>query len=239
MRLSRSHIMRRHAWLPVALFLLLRLADAILGGASTASVRLASIPPDSRWVAAWGASPQPATNGNLSQIGFRDETIREIVLTSAGGYRLRVRLTNAFGSTSLTVGRAAIGVQSQGAGTVAGTTSPLYFDGRRSVLIAPGADATSDPVPLAVGTTTHLAVSLYLPGPTGPVTQHADAQQVNYIATGPHVTNGAGPFKARIRSWYFLSGVEVLGSRLTQGSAVASGGSITGVVSPHQTNATR
>jgi hypothetical protein len=239
LRLSRSHILRRHVWLPVALFLLLRLAEAMLGGASPASVRLASIPPDSRWVAAWGASPQPATTGNLSGIGFRDETIREIVLTSAGGYRLRVRLTNAFGSTPLTVGRAAIAVQSQGAGTVAGTSSVVYFDGRRSVLIPPGEEATSDPVALAVGPTTHLAVSLYLPGPTGRATQHADAQQPNYIAAGPHVTNGAGPFKARIWSWYFLSGIDVLGSRLTQGSAAASSGSITGVGSPRQTNATQ
>jgi hypothetical protein len=237
-RLSRSHILRRHVWLPVALFLLLRLADAMLGGASSASVRLASIPPDSHWVTAWGASPQPAT-GNLSGIGFRDATIREIVLTSAGGYRLRVRLTNAFGSSPLTVGRAAVAVQSQGAATVAGTTTSLYFDGRRSVLIPPGAEVTSDPVPLPVGPATHLSVSLYLPGPSGPATQHSEAQQVNYIASGPHVTNGAGPFKARIRSWYFLSGIDVLGSRLTQGSAVASGSSITGVRFPHQTPATQ
>ena len=240
LRLSRSHNLRRYVWLPVALFLLLRLAGAMLGGASSASVRLAPIPPDSHWVATWGASPQAATTGNLNGIGFRDETIREIVLTSVGGYRVRVRLTNAFGSSPLTVGRAAVAVQSQRAGTVAGTTTSLYFDGRRSVVIPPGAEATSDPVPLAVGPATHLAVSLYVPGPTGPATQHDDAQQVNYVATGPHVTNGAGPFKARTWSWYFLSGVDVLASRRTPGAVVALGDSITdGVGSPVNGDATR
>ena len=234
----RSYSLRRYVWVPVCAFLVLRFAGAVVDGSSAASVRLVPVPSGSHWIATWGASPQPATPGTLSEPGFRNATIREIVFTSSGGVRIRVRLSNAFGRTPLRIGRVAVAFQARGA-AVTGTATPVYFDGRRSVLIAPGADATSDPVPLAVGTTTHLAVSLYLPGPTGPVTQHADAQQVNYIATGPHVTNGAGPFKARIRSWYFLSGVEVLGSRLTQGSAVASGGSITGVVSPHQTNATR
>jgi lysophospholipase L1-like esterase len=238
LRKSRSHNLRRYVWLPVALFLLLRLGGAMLGGASSASVRLLAVPPGSHWITTWGASPQPATTSNLSALGFRDATIREIVLASAGGDRLRVRLSNAFGSTPLRVGRAAIAVQATGAGTIAGTTVGLYFDGRRSVLIPPGAEATSDPAPLAIGPATHLAVSLYLPGPTGRATQHADAEQVNYVAIGPHVTNGAHPFKARTRSWYYLSGVDVLSPPRTLGSVVALGDSITdGVGSPTNANA--
>src|SRR5215472_19207429 len=99
MRKSRSHNLRRYVWLPVAVFLLLRLGDTVLGGgASSASVRLVTVPPGSHWIATWAASSQPATTGNLSALGFRDATIREIVLTSAGGDRVRVRLSNAFGS---------------------------------------------------------------------------------------------------------------------------------------------
>jgi lysophospholipase L1-like esterase len=82
-------------------------------------------------------------------------------------------------------------------------------------------------VALAAGPATHLAVSIYLPGPTGRATQHADAQQVNYVATGLRVTAGAAPFKARTRSWYFLSGVDVLSPPRTLGSVVALGDSIT------------
>lgn len=232
------HNLRRYVWLPAALFLLLRLGDVAAGGSSSASVSLARVPAGSHWLATWGASPQPATTGNLSGIGFRNETIREIVLVSAGGDRLRVRLTNAFGSTPLRVGRAALAVQSSGAGVVAGTTVGLYFDGRRSVVIPPGAEAASDPAPLAVGPATHLAVSLYLPGPTGRATQHADAQEINYVATGTDVTSGAGPFRSRTRSWYFLSGVDALSPPRTMGSVVALGDSITdGVGSPTNANA--
>jgi lysophospholipase L1-like esterase len=230
---SRFQKWRWVVWLPVALFALLRLGDAVFDGASAASVRLAPIPSGSHWVATWGASPQAATTGNLSGVGFRDATIREIVLTSVGGARVRVRLSNAFGSAPLRVGRATVALADRGARTVPGTITSLYFDRRRWVVIPPGAEVTSDPAPLSVGPTTHLAVSLYLPGPTVQATQHADAEQVNYVATGPHVISGSGPFRARTHSWYFLAGVDVLSPRPTLGSIVALGDSITdGVGSP-------
>jgi lysophospholipase L1-like esterase len=225
--------LRRYIWVPVVLLALLRLGDAVFDGASSASVRLAPVPSGSHWVATWGASPQAATTGNLSGVGFRNATIREIVFTSVGGARVRVRLTNAFGAAPLRIGRAAVALAANGARTVAGTATSLYFDGRRSVLIPPGAEVTSDPAPLSVEAASHLAVSLYLPGPTGQATQHADAEQVNYVATGPHVSSGSGPFKAQTRSWYFLAGVDVLSPRPTLGSVIALGDSITdGVGSP-------
>ncbi len=238
LRQSRSYNLRRYFWLPVALFLLLRLGDATFGGASSASVRLVPVPPGSHWVATWGASPQAPTAGNLSRPGFRHATLREIVYTSAGGDRVRVRLTNAFGSAPLRIGRAAIALQGQGAGEIAGTTTALDFDGRRSVVIPPGAEVTSDPAPMAIGPATRLAVSLYVPGPTGPATQHVDAEQVNYVADGLHLASGSGPFRVRTHSWYFLAGVDVLSPRRTLGSVVAFGDSITdGVGSPIGANA--
>jgi hypothetical protein len=58
-------------------------------------------------------------------------------------------------------------------------------------------------------------------------------EEVNYLVRGPHVFGGAAPFRARTRSWYFLSGVDVLSTRRTLGSVVAFGDSLTdGVGSP-------
>jgi lysophospholipase L1-like esterase len=236
---SRSGKLRRYIWLPVAVLALLRLGDALFDGASSASVRLVPVPSGSHWIATWGASPQAATTGNLSGVGFRNATVREIVFTSVGGARVRVRLTNAFGNAPLRIGRAAVALAARGAGTVAGTTTSLYFDGRRSVLIPPGAEVTSDPAPLSVGPATHLAVSLYLPGPTGQATQHADAQQVNYVATGLHMAGESGPFKVRTHSWYYLAGVDVLSPRPTLGSVIALGDSITDGVGSRTNDNTR
>jgi hypothetical protein len=83
----RSTSLRRCVWLPAALFLLLRLGGAMLGGASPASLRLIVIPPDSHWVATWAAGVQT----NLSWVGSPNETIREIVFTGAGAETISSR----------------------------------------------------------------------------------------------------------------------------------------------------
>ena len=207
--------------------MLIRIAGTVFDPDPPAAATPVPVPVGSHWIATWGASPQAATGGNLSRAGFRNVTIREIVLTSAGGARVRVRLTNAFGSGPLRVGLAAVAIDHSGPSTVAGTSHALYFGGRRSVLIPPGGEVTSDASPLEVPPATRLAISLYLPLPTGPATQHADAEQLNYVATGAHVAGGGHPFKVRTGSWYFLDGVDVLGSRRTLGSVIALGDSIT------------
>ena len=214
-------------WAPLALMVLLRVGDAVLVSGSAAATRLPRIPSGSHWVASWGASPQPATKGNLSQRGFGGQTLREIVVTSVGGVRVRVRFTNAFGTKPLRIARAAIADDSHGPSLVRGSSTPLYFGGRRSVVIAPGAEATSDLAGLAVAPGASLAVSAFLPGPTGPATQHADAQQVNYVAAGLHMAGGARAFRTRTHSWYFLDGVDVLAPRRVAGAVVALGDSIT------------
>ncbi len=200
----------------MALLVLLRIGAAVLNRDAPAAATPVPVPAGSHWIATWGAAPQAATAGNLSRAGFRDATIREIVLTSAGGARIRVRLTNAFGSAPLRIGEAAVAVEGSGPRTVAGTSHPLYFAGRRSVVIPPRAEATSDPVPLAIAPATRLAVSIYLPRATGPATEHADAQQVNFVAAGAHVDGAPSAFRIRTQSWYFLDGVDVLGSRRTR-----------------------
>jgi lysophospholipase L1-like esterase len=219
---------RRYLWAPVALILLLRIGDVLLDSGSSASASGVPVPKGSHWVATWGASPQAATPGNLSRAGFRDATRREVVFTSAPGARVRVRLSNAFGSGALRIGRAAVAVAGAGARTVSGTSRALSFDGRSSVLIPPGAEAVSDPVTLAIPPATHLAVSIFVPDATGPATQHVDAEEVNYVATGDHVAGASdAAFRTRTRSWYLLDGVYVLSPPRTLGSVVALGDSIT------------
>jgi lysophospholipase L1-like esterase len=229
---------RRYLWVPIAVVVLLRIGGSLLESDPPASASSAGpVPAGSHWIATWGASPQSATGGNLSRAGFRDATIREIVLSSAGGARVRVRLTNAFGGGPLRIGGAAIALDRSGPNIVAGTSRALSFAGRRSVLIPPGSDATSDPVALAVPPATRLAVSIFVRRATGPATEHSDAEQVNFVAAGAHTSGAAGAFRVRTHSWYFLAGVDVLAPRRALGSVIALGDSITdGVASPLDKN---
>jgi lysophospholipase L1-like esterase len=95
------------------------------------------------------------------------------------------------------------------------------------VALPPGAEAISDPVTMRVPPLTDLAVSLFVPGATGPVTNHSDAQQVNYLAAGNHASDAAASaFGTTVPSWYLLDGVAVAGSS-ARGAVVAFGDSIT------------
>src|SRR5258708_22384743 len=97
-----------------------------------------------------------------------------------------VRFTTAFGAQPLRIGVAMVGVERFGAAVVPGTSFPLSFVGRPSVVIPPGSEALSDPVRLAVLPLEKLVVSLYLPYRTAAATKHTGAHQVNYLASREH-----------------------------------------------------
>jgi lysophospholipase L1-like esterase len=179
-------------------------------------------------------APMP---GTLGITGFTNQTVRNIVYTSAGGTKVRVLVTNAFGTRPLDVGHASIALSGSAAATGPGT--PLTFRHRRSVVIKPGAAVLSDPVALRVQPLQELAVSVFLPRATGPPTEHAVAQQVNYVANGDHVLDrGGAAFTTRTFSWYFVASVDVLAPARDLGTLVALGDSITdGVNSSTNTNA--
>src|SRR5439155_10738235 len=70
------------------------------------------------------------------------------------------------------------------------------FAGLTSVTVLKGAEVSSDPVTLTVAAGQDLAVSVYLPTFTGPVTYHRTAHQTSYVSgSGDHTTEtGAGSF---------------------------------------------
>jgi hypothetical protein len=184
--------------------------------------------PAANWISSWGASPQGPSANNLSGQGFRFQTLRQIVSTSIGGSRVRIELSNAYGTRPLLIGGAAIAVQQSGAGLAAGTARQLTFGGQNSLLVPPGAEALSDPVTLPVKPLQRLAVSLYLPVRTGPATEHADAEETSFLAAGDRLSQlTAAGFSRRTGSWYYLDGVDVLAPRRELGAVVALGDSIT------------
>ena len=180
------------------------------------------------WVTSWSASPQVATPDTLAAAGFDDQTVRDIICSSVGGDPIRLELTNVFGASPLRVGHVTVAVAGPGAAVQPGTMHPVTFGGSASFQIPAGAQVLSDPVAMRVGPLQDLAVSVYLPGPTGAATFHADAQQVNWVsAAGDHAADSdAGEFTTPTLSWYYVSGLIVQSSD-ADGTVVALGDSIT------------
>jgi lysophospholipase L1-like esterase len=201
------------------------------------------------WVATWAASPQetraftppanapqagrgPATGGGQQAaftppiVNFHDETVRMIVRTSIGGRRLRLELSNAFGTKPLMIGAAHVALREKDSAIVTGSDRALAFSGKPSFTIPPGAQALSDAVDLDVPQLSDLVVSVYLPSDTGLPTTHSTGLHTTYISPGDLTGAAALQDPKTSRAWYFISGVDVLAPPQT-GVVVAFGDSIT------------
>jgi lysophospholipase L1-like esterase len=179
------------------------------------------------WVATWAASPMAASDSEEAEQGFSDQTIREIIYLSAGGDALRVHLSNLFGTRPLTIGGASVGVVLDGGELVPASSRRLTFGGRLAVTVPAGATVTSDPLSGRVAPLAELAISIYLPGSTGPATNHLYAGQTTFVASGDQVADAKGTsFNRRGPSWYFATEVDVR-TATADGTIVAFGDSIT------------
>jgi lysophospholipase L1-like esterase len=198
-----------------------------------------------RWIPTWttaqllARTPPPATaNANANPPrGYSNQTIRMIVRASIGGNRVRVKLSNAFGSTPVTVGAAHIALRAKDSAIAPGTDRPLAFGGKPGAVIGPGVVLLSDPVDLNVPALADVAVSLYLPGETGPPTTHATALHTTYISKeGDATAQESIDDATTTQSYYWLYALEVMAPAKT-GLIVAYGDSITdGARSSNESN---
>ena len=165
-----------------------------------------------------GAAPAPGPGGGGRLGGppvtVSNQTLRQIVRTSVGGSRVRVVLSNAFGTSPVAIGAADIAPRSSEASIAASAAKPITFGGSPTATVLPGAVLVSDPIEMAVAPLSDLVVDLYLPGELGvgpsPVTVHNGASQTNYLSqTGDHTGAAVLPMAIRTGAWFLLARVEV------------------------------
>jgi len=169
------------------------------------------------WVATWTTAQllarTPATPPAAAQSpgarGFHNQTVRMIARTSIGGHRLRVILSNAFGSEPLAVGAAHIAIRAKESEIVAGSDRALSFNGKPGCTVGPGMVILSDPVELNVSPISDLAVSLYFPGETGPPTTHSIGLHTTYIKDGDVTGQPAMADARTTQAYYWLEGIDV------------------------------
>ena len=77
--------------------------------------------------------------GGGAPLNFNDQTLRQIVHTSLGGDRVRIVLSNAFGTSPLAIGAAHVALREKDAAIVEASDRALTFGGSPSVNIPPGA----------------------------------------------------------------------------------------------------
>lgn len=157
---------------------------------------------------------------------FENQTIRMVLQPTVGASRMRFQFSNAIGKPPLALSGAAVAIRGAGSAIAPGTHRPLTFGGKAQTIIPPGAIIVSDPVDLPVRPDQELAVSLYLRGKVEGATTHALGLNPAYVAPGDQSAAATLTGASEVRSYFWLTGMEVVTDRPTA-TIVAFGDSIT------------
>jgi lysophospholipase L1-like esterase len=184
-----------------------------------------------QWFTAWAV----AHNTRLAMPALSGSTVRMIVRPTIAGSHVRVKLENTLGQAAVVFSGAYIGVVDSGAALVAGSNTPLTFNGRAGLTLAPGEGAYSDPVPFHVVAFQRLAVSLDVVSASD-ISVHVVGLVTNYMASGARAADSSADGFAPVPEvpalnmgnlpFYWVASVDVQ-SPSTTGTIVLLGDSIT------------
>ncbi len=179
------------------------------------------------WVGTWSTAPQLVEPRNMPpEPGLSHNTIRQIVHVSIGGDSLRMRFSNEFGTSPLTLNEVHIALQTDSSSIDPNTDKAVGFGGKAGVTIEPGTAITSDPLQFSFKPMSNITVTIYF-GDTSPeVTGHPGSRTTSYLLTGNMVS--AADFKNAIGTdhWYIINNIEVKAPDSTA-AVVILGNSIT------------
>lgn len=166
------------------------------------------------WVVAWGASPENATV-TTADPGGAEQTFRSFFYPTVSGTMERVRFSNYFGTTAVTIGAARLAIAAIPPAVDPANDVALSFNGSSSITIAPGTEVVSDPVNLTYAFGRKMAVTTYVQGTFTALTQHVSDVITNFNSannSGNTVTDTAGTSLSNQNTeWFLLSGMDVYG----------------------------
>jgi lysophospholipase L1-like esterase len=164
-----------------------------------------------RWVGTWACAPQLTEPGNNPPSpGLGGNTLRQIVYTSIGGQRLRVRLSNEFGDGPVTMRAVHVAASTGGEAIDAGTDRALAFSGTAPVTIPAGRSVWSDPFDFALAPQTRLAVTISFGAVPAGITGHPGSRTTSYLVPGDAVSAARLAGAATTDHWYYIAGIDVM-----------------------------
>src|SRR6266581_1639333 len=171
---------------------------------------------EGHWVTTWGCGPQLTEPGNLPPAPLANSTLRQFLRTTLGGKLLRVRFSNAYGTSAVTVNSAHVaqsaGTDSAGNGDInTATDTALTFRGAPAVVIPPGEVVLSDPFEFNLPAITNVALSIYFGNISATtISGHPGSRTTSFIKSGNVVTAANMSGASTTAHWYIITGVEVL-----------------------------
>lgn len=179
------------------------------------------------WVGTWATAEQLVEPRNMPpEPGLTNNTLRQIVCVSTGGNRLRVRFSNEFGTSPVTLEAVHIALSADSSAIEPASDRALSFDGKQGVTMAPGTAATSDEFEFPLKPRALVAITIHF-GETSPnVTGHPGSRTTSYLLPGDRVSARDFSGAVTMEHWYTISDIDVV-SPDPAASVVVLGNSIT------------
>jgi lysophospholipase L1-like esterase len=202
---------------------------APLAGEPAYSVAAAA---DEHWVGTWGCGPQLTEPSNLPSAPLANSTLRQFVHVTLGGKQLRVRFSNAYGTSSVTMKSAHVALAAEAGSAGSGKINPatdraLTLRGAPSAAIPPGEVVLSDPLAYDLPPLTNLAITIYFGDISATtINGHPGSRTTSFIQSGDAVSAPSLPAAAKTAHWYIITGIDVLADASSK-AIVTLGDSIT------------
>jgi lysophospholipase L1-like esterase len=179
------------------------------------------------WTAAWAwAQMAPAGDQVVPAEWLDDATLRTVARVGLAGPRLRLRLSNAYGTVPLAIGAVTVARSADNrTPRIDGAAVAVRFGGRAATMIPAGAEVWSDPVDFGVTAGSDVAVSIRLPGPPSPATGHPGSRATTWFVHGDQTAAADLAGAQTAPRWLVLAGIEVFAPEAR--AVVAFGDSIT------------
>ena len=140
---------------------------------------------------------------------FREQTLRQTAHISIGGHSIKIKFSNLFGTTPLTLNKVHV-AKSLGRGSIdQSTDKAVTFSGSESVTIAAGAELFSDEVRFESAPLSDVAVSIYMKQATVR-TAHRSSTTTSYIGAGDLSSSPGIPNATTSVSTYYMPKIDVL-----------------------------
>jgi len=180
------------------------------------------------WVGTWGTARQLVEPNNMPpNPGLTNNTLRQVVCVSIGGKKLRLRFSNEFSKSPVTMKIVQIAVSKGGSSIDPSTIKTLKFNGKTEVAMDAGSEIVSDALSFNLKPRMEVAITISFGETSATVTGHPGSRTTSYILAGDHTTPDADfTDAAKTDHWYMITGIDVEAPKST-GAVVVFGDSIT------------
>lgn len=178
------------------------------------------------WVGTWATSPRAEEAATVG-VSLEGATLRQVVHVSLGGARVRLRLSNVFGLTALTLRGVHLALSAGGGAIRPGTDRALSFHGQAAITIPAGAVMLSDPLDFDLPAMADAAISIHVQSVPAPLTTHPGSRTTSYVLAGDHLSATDLPAATKVVRWFFINGLDVVDATGRAAAVVVLGDSIT------------